>query len=132
MRHPAEPAVGGLGLGADPSGLLGLLALSLGGHAARVELARRLGLDLGISAQQGPGDLVGIHPDGKVQGVVEDVLAQVDRLVEDVVTPGPADRDPVRGVGGGQAMPADPCSWTCSIRSSPNGSGLSPPTRYRV
>ena len=33
MVEPAEPAVGGLGLGAEPGGFLGLLALGLGRRA---------------------------------------------------------------------------------------------------
>ncbi len=95
MGHPAEPAVGGLGLGAGLGGLLGLLALGLGRVAAGVHLGSGVGLDLGVGPEQRAGDLVGIDPDGQVEGVVDDVLFEVERGVEDVVAARPADRDPV-------------------------------------
>ena len=52
MVEPAEPAVGGLGLGAEAGGFLGLLALGLGREAAGVQLGPGVGLDLGVGPQQ--------------------------------------------------------------------------------
>ena len=67
MIAATEPTVGGLGLRADLGGFLCFGALGLGGHAAGVELGAGVELDLGVSPQEGAGDLIGIDADGQVQ-----------------------------------------------------------------
>ena len=99
MVEPAEPAVGGLGLGAEAGGFLGFLALGLGRVAAGVELGPGVGLDLGVSPQQRAGDLVGVDPDRQVERIVDHVLGQVDCQVEHVVAAGPAGGDAVGRLG---------------------------------
>ena len=99
MVEPAEPAVGGLGLGAEAGGFLRFLALGLGRVAAGVELGPGLRLNLGISLQQRPGDLVGVDPDREVEGIVHHVLGQVDCQVEHVVAAGPAGGDAIGRIG---------------------------------
>src|SRR5690606_22047419 len=92
-------AVGGLGLGADLGGLLGLLALGLGGAAAGVLGGAGVQLDLGVRLEQVTGDLVGVDPQAEMEGVVDGVLAQLEGHVEHVVAARPAEVDAVGRVG---------------------------------
>ena len=111
----AEPAVGRLGRGAGLGGLLGLLALGLRRDAAGVALRPGVDLDLGVGPQQGAGDLVGIDPDGQVDGIVDDVLPQLEGQVEYVVATGPSRRRPlpparpIRAGRSSAAVPAPGC-----------------------
>jgi hypothetical protein len=75
--------------------LAGLSLLASARGTARLLRRQGVQLDLRVGAQQVGRQALGVHAEGKVQPVVDDVLGQVEAGVEDVAAGGPADLDTV-------------------------------------
>ena len=69
-----------------------------------LDVGQRLQLDRGVGAHQVGRDLLGVDAEAEMQGVVDDVLFQLEGRVEDVIAGRPADLD---AVGRGRALFAD-------------------------